>query len=64
MKYVQLHVAYVHPAAQGGSIPKSISQKVHPIQVATLVITSENIDMSYGSLSYKLRLHYIYTSYM
>ena len=47
VKSVQLHVAYVHPAAQGGFIPKSISQKVHPIQVTTRQITSQTINQSF-----------------
>ena len=47
VKSVQLHVAYVHPAAQGGFIPKSISQKVHPIQVATRQITTQSINQSF-----------------
>eukprot|EP01045_Picozoa_sp_COSAG04_P017339 COSAG04_NODE_1527_length_6459_cov_1.844025_2_plen_735_part_00 len=47
VKSVQLHVAYVHPAAQGGFIPKSISQKVHPVQVATRQIRTQAINESF-----------------
>ena len=34
-------------AAQGGFTPKSISQKVHPIQVATRQITTQSINQSF-----------------
>eukprot|EP01043_Picozoa_sp_COSAG02_P060176 COSAG02_NODE_7809_length_2837_cov_2.415997_2_plen_663_part_01 len=47
VKSVQMHVAYIHPAAQGGFVPRSISQKVHNIQVATRQIRTQNINESF-----------------
>eukprot|EP01043_Picozoa_sp_COSAG02_P015557 COSAG02_NODE_665_length_18739_cov_9.192918_9_plen_657_part_00 len=47
VKSVQMHVAYIHPAAQGGFVPRSISQKVHNIQVATRQIRTQSINESF-----------------